>query len=67
MELNIAWLGAFTECMDTVATKKQPDNSTKYLFKGQYCIAIFKPPGPAIPVRKIFDKKYTDKDESCQG
>ena len=53
MEGNFMWLGSFTECMDTVATQKQPDKSTKYLFKGQYCLASFLPRGPPRQVQGV--------------
>ena len=46
---NVVWLGSFSECLDVRAV----DNITKkYLFKGQYSIVVFLPPGPVRQVRE---------------
>ena len=45
---NIVWIGSLSECLDIRAV----DNTTeKYLFKGQYSIVVFIPPGPVRQVR----------------
>ena len=48
---NIVWLGSLSECLDIRAV----DNTTKkYLFKGQYSIVVFVPPGP---VRQVHNNR----------
>ena len=45
---NIVWIGSLSECLDIRAV----NNTTgKYLFKGQYSIVVFAPPGPVRQVR----------------
>ena len=38
---NAKWLGSISECVEIEANKRLPDNSTQYLFDGQYCVVEF--------------------------
>ena len=58
---NIVWIGSLSECLDIRAV----NNTTgKYLFKGQYSIVVFVPPGPVRQVRNNTARWFSMKPPS---
>ena len=40
---NVKWLGSMSECEEIEAIKTLPDNTTRKLFNGQYCVVALSP------------------------